>query len=679
MAILAFSTNGRYVIKTTLTNALNDADTAGKKIVNTTPSLSVTTALTVTGGRTLECQDGGSFSVSGSGSITGMTYFETKWFGGSDIGAQINAGCLDRAAHHIKVSAPGAFSTSPNIPMGSIVDFEPGTYTQSSTWSMSHKGVIYNFNGSVFRTSVSAGIVFDIGKLAAVTPGTVNTSGTTVNWVSGPKFDDLDYGDSLIVNGIVCNIASIVSSTQLTVAGASLGTQSGVAYSAMMNPENTVNNSANSVGVVINDLSLSQASGAGIAIRGKFAFGLRLNNVKVNLAYTKAVQLLGCIGAKVDVTAIFSPIEINSLTAAGYSTGSNAGSIKAAVLGVVGGNAYSMLIANSGVVNLHDLRIEGNSSTYGLEVNASSRVALTGTSCFEQNGDGTSNAADLYIANGSTAVTVDGGQATTAGVTYNNGGGAIVVDATSESTISNFYINGNNNSYQFGINAASGAIVHQYNNTITGVTTLGGTVTTPNTGLKPNSININPMGEAQFRSVYAPTQELVYNGNMAHGDTAWTKGTGWTIPGNSYAQATNVTGNAAFSQSVISSMTIGSYYRLTFTIASYSTGTLIAYVNGSTGAAYAANGTYSLVFQQNTKDNSVAFLGASSLNCTLTNISLVPVSITADEIAYLNKSIRIVPKGPFANNAAAIAGGCLIGELYYVNAATDPQPVYIAH
>ena len=61
------------------------------------------------------------------------------------------------------------------------------------------------------------------------------------------------------------------------------------------------------------------------------------------------------------------------------------------------------------------------------------------------------------------------------------------------------------------------------------------------------------------------------------------------------------------------------------------------------------------------------------------NISLVPVPITADEIVNLNNSLKLVPKGPFANNAAAIAGGCVVGELYYVNAATDPQPIYIVH
>lgn len=80
-AILVFSPNGAYTTKTTISAALSDADTVGKHIVNTTAGASVSTALTVSGGRTFECKDGGYVTFSGSGSLTGLPYSEPGWFG----------------------------------------------------------------------------------------------------------------------------------------------------------------------------------------------------------------------------------------------------------------------------------------------------------------------------------------------------------------------------------------------------------------------------------------------------------------------------------------------------------------------------------------------------------------------------------------------------------------------
>lgn len=54
----------------------------------------------------------------------------------------------------------------------------------------------------------------------------------------------------------------------------------------------------------------------------------------------------------------------------------------------------------------------------------------------------------------------------------------------------------------------------------------------------------------------------------------------------------------------------------------------------------------------------------------------VPAKINGD--VYLTGNARVVIP-TYANNAAAIAGGLVAGQLYRVNAATDPEPIYIVH
>ena len=58
------------------------------------------------------------------------------------------------------------------------------------------------------------------------------------------------------------------------------------------------------------------------------------------------------------------------------------------------------------------------------------------------------------------------------------------------------------------------------------------------------------------------------------------------------------------------------------------------------------------------------------------SVTEVPLSVSGD--AYLTGNARVVIP-TFANNAAAIAGGLVAGQFYRVNAATDPEPLYIVH
>jgi len=60
------------------------------------------------------------------------------------------------------------------------------------------------------------------------------------------------------------------------------------------------------------------------------------------------------------------------------------------------------------------------------------------------------------------------------------------------------------------------------------------------------------------------------------------------------------------------------------------------------------------------------------------DVSLTEFPLTVSGDMYLTGNARVVIP-TFANNAAAIAGGLLPGQFYRVNAATDPEPLYIVH
>ena len=589
-------------------------------------------------------------------------------FDGADIGAKINQ-AVASGARRIRVNTTGAISTSPNLPMGSVIDFAPGVYTISTTWSMSHHSVIYNFNGAVFRSSVT-GPVFDIAKLATITPGTVNTSGTAVTWVSGPLFSDFDIGDMIIINNNEYNIDAINSDTSITLTGVGAPVLSGVAYSAIMNPQNPVNNSANNTGVIINNVNVSHAANTGVGIRASFAFNLILENVNTNLYYDVGIQIRGCIGAQLNVSSQACPITINSFTAAGFSTGSNYSEITASIQGIISGDR-AILIGNSGVVLVKGLRIEGNGSQYGLELLNAGRVTLLNIYA-EGNGNATNTAADIALIS-STQIDIIGGQITTVGASYNAGGSAIYVDALSQVSLRNLYLAGNNNSYNYGVRLLSGATASLDCCTIVGM------ITDTVSGDIADTYIKNTQADIKTRSLLLPAQELIYNGNFSQGATAWTLGAGWSI-GGGVATATSVSGNIALQQNITNNAVIGCVYKITFTISNYTSGTLIAYINGSlVNYTYTSNGTKTIIYTKDALDNSFSILGSGGLSCDVDNISMTPIPITSEELGYFEKSIRIVPRGPYANNAAAVAAGLVVGELYYVNAATDPQPVYIVH
>lgn len=81
---------------------------------------------------------------------------------------------------------------------------------------------------------------------------------------------------------------------------------------------------------------------------------------------------------------------------------------------------------------------------------------------------------------------------------------------------------------------------------------------------------------------------LVTNGDFAT-DTVWTKQVGWTISGGTANVNSSAAGTTLISQGAT---VIGKVYRVTYTISSYTSGGVNAFVGGVSGAVRSAAGTY---------------------------------------------------------------------------------------
>lgn len=116
--------------------------------------------------------------------------------------------------------------------------------------------------------------------------------------------------------------------------------------------------------------------------------------------------------------------------------------------------------------------------------------------------------------------------------------------------------------------------------------------------------------------------DIITNGTFAT-DTDWTKGTGWTISGG-VADAGG--GSASLTQAV--TLTSGTYYQVTYTISSISTGSITAQLQGGTtvsGNPRAATGTYIEYLLAGASSNTIAFT-ADACDATIDNVILKPVT-----------------------------------------------------
>lgn len=92
-----------------------------------------------------------------------------------------------------------------------------------------------------------------------------------------------------------------------------------------------------------------------------------------------------------------------------------------------------------------------------------------------------------------------------------------------------------------------------------------------------------------LESAAGTSDSLTTNGAFAS-DTGWTKGTGWTIAAGKADSDGTQTAVSDLSQN--QTITAGVSYTLTYTVSSYSAGTITGMLGGTAGTARSANGTY---------------------------------------------------------------------------------------
>jgi hypothetical protein len=304
-----------------------------------TAATSAPVGLPLSGGTLTGALNGTSASFSGTvAAATSVTSpnvnntLEASSFSGSDQGAKLNAAIAYALTNnlpcHIALSTAGTISTAPDVLLGCTLDiYAPQTI--ATTWTVYHHGTSIDFHGYLMTGNTGSAPVFDIGKASAltVTPGTVNTSGSTVTWVSGATFSDVDLGDQITINGSTYNIATVNSSTSITTVG-SVGTLTGVTYVVLMDPSNAIANNPTSAPPKLSNLSIAKgASFSGDVIRNTFTSDVVIDGLKTFGAVGMVYASRGAITAQltgVTTAGQVSGVSLADYTFGGFASGSNA-------------------------------------------------------------------------------------------------------------------------------------------------------------------------------------------------------------------------------------------------------------------------------------------------------------------------------------------------------------------
>jgi hypothetical protein len=91
-----------------------------------------------------------------------------------------------------------------------------------------------------------------------------------------------------------------------------------------------------------------------------------------------------------------------------------------------------------------------------------------------------------------------------------------------------------------------------------------------------------------------PSNKYITNGTFDT-DTDWTKGTGWTISGGSASCDGTQTSSSDLTQTGV--LSIGNYYKITFTLSNCTAGNVTVYADGTAGTPRSADGTYTETLQ----------------------------------------------------------------------------------
>ena len=182
-----------------------------------------------------------------------------------------------------------------------------------------------------------------------------------------------------------------------------------------------------------------------------------------------------------------------------------------------------------------------------------------------------------------------------------------------------------------------------------------------------------------------PGTELIVNGTFPSDISGWADASsaGGSIAWNAAGAMDLISTGGAYAraqQDNMPALTAGRVYKVSVNIIASNQILELEVPSATNIKNYASGftGTHTFLF--------VASGASSSFRMTLSDTGVVTVDdVSIQEAAalvngdiYLTANVRIVIP-TFANNAAAIAGGLVAGQFYRVNAATDPEPLYIVH
>ena len=458
----------------------------------------------------------GSFSSTATSNINNTLYISS--FPGADLGAQMRAAVtnctvtLGLFGCKYIFDVGGTVSTSPNFPVGSIIECTaPTPITFTAPWLFSHHGVIVHQNGCIIKTSVT-GPAIDIGKLAATAAvaGTVNTSGTSVTLVSGQSFLDIDKGDYLIVQGAgTFQIASINSGTSITTIG-TVGTFTGAQYTVQMSPENPVSGNPTNTPIVITDGFLQFVGGSGEAIRATAAGNLDLD-VKTFGGYSTGVHLRGTISSNIKLLSSgHNPFLVEDFTFGGFTSGSNNNRLAGDWSGAPNSTGACVDIKNSGANKFvkGSWRLESNNCRQGIFLEGTTSATVIDGGYVERTGDGTSTSNNILVSIGVTGTVISRNLFTDFGTAFNNGGNAIAIQGPTNTgtKISENFFNGNSSSYSSAIHSLGGGTANLDSNTYQGTYSGGAVVGFPGGGyLFDIAGNISTTGAITSENGGAPT------------------------------------------------------------------------------------------------------------------------------------------------------------------------------
>ena len=141
-------------------------------------------------------------------------------------------------------------------------------------------------------------------------------------------------------------------------------------------------------------------------------------------------------------------------------------------------------------------------------------------------------------------------------------------------------------------------------------------------------------------------QELVTNGTFDT-DSDWVKGGGWTIS-NGTANANSA--SSSYFYQTINDLTVGKTYSITYTITSYTSGSVVTGIGdllGNRGTTRNSVGTYTdiVTFSSNTTNDYFGFFATSSFTGSIDNVSVKEIQQADFDFSRGSSATRVNEKG----------------------------------